>query len=46
MHRVSKSVYLVKSVHACLLFTSHVKAECIGCVANDFSRSLHMTDVP
>ena len=45
MYRVSKSVYRVKSVHACLLFTSHDKSECIGCVASDFSRSLHMTNV-
>ena len=46
VRRVTKSVYLVKSVNACLLITSHVKAQCMRCVANDFSRSLHMTNVP
>ena len=44
VRRVTKSVCQVKSVHACLLLTSHVKAERIGCVANDFSHSLHMTN--
>jgi hypothetical protein len=46
VRRVTKSVHLVKSVHACLLLTSHVKAECIGCLVNDFSRSFHMTNAP
>jgi hypothetical protein len=42
MRRVTKSVCQVKSAHACLLLTSHVEAECIGCVA----RILHIANDP